>query len=276
MPDDNARRGIIDGRPVPCTRRFPPTSRRCSRTPTGAPWAAARPSTSSRATQPTDEHFFQLRVDHRLSAERQLFARITYDLGDVVAFRPTSRPSRSSTRTRATPTSPLEHSTRSRRRSSTCSESGSTDRCRSRTTAHHRHPGLDVLDSRRAVRLPDGPGHGHRNGGRLPPAARRQAQQLADGEHADPDPRPPFRALRRAGAIPAVRPAHHEPGGRHRQFRQPRELPARPRHSVDFAVPGQDRSGSPVSPVAVRRRSSRTTSAWARGCPPTSACATSS
>ena len=94
-----------------------------------------------------------------------------------IAFRRTSRRSRSSSSGRATRTSPPSISTRSRR-------SGAEHPARRpesiglarRQPAHDRHSALDVVDSRRPVRLPHDPRHGHRDGGRLPSAARRPAQ----------------------------------------------------------------------------------------------------
>src|SRR6266498_5741766 len=43
-------------------------------------------------SQPTDEHFFQVRLDHRLSARDTVFVRATHDRGDVDRIAPDKPP----------------------------------------------------------------------------------------------------------------------------------------------------------------------------------------
>ena len=91
VPDDDARRGIIAGRPItmhPAVPRyldilFPRANGR-SLGNGGAEYLFTE-------TQPTDEHFYQLRVDHRMSSENSMFVRATHDRGDVIRM-PANKP----------------------------------------------------------------------------------------------------------------------------------------------------------------------------------------
>ena len=91
VPDDDARRGIIGGRDVglhPAVPRylqvlFPRANGR-SLGNGGAEYLFSQ-------TQPTDEHFYQLRVDHRLSTANSVFVRATHDRADVVRV-PSNKP----------------------------------------------------------------------------------------------------------------------------------------------------------------------------------------
>ena len=92
VPDDDARRGIIAGRPIamhPAVPRYLDTL---------FPRANGRPLGNGGAeylfteTQPTDEHFYQLRVDHRMSSANSVFVRATYDRGDVTRTPPNKPP----------------------------------------------------------------------------------------------------------------------------------------------------------------------------------------
>ena len=83
MPDDLARRGIINGRPVPVHPAIPAYLETLFPHANGRPLGGGAAEYLFSPTQPTDEHFFQLRLDHRLSVNDRLFARFTYDLGDV-------------------------------------------------------------------------------------------------------------------------------------------------------------------------------------------------
>ncbi len=83
VPDDDARRGILAGRPIalhPSIPRYLDTL---------FPRANGRALGNGGAeylfsdTQPTDEHFYQLRVDHRPSAANSVFVRVTHDRADV-------------------------------------------------------------------------------------------------------------------------------------------------------------------------------------------------
>ena len=83
VPDDDARRGILAGRPItlhPAIPRYLDTL---------FPRANGRSLGNGGAeylfsdTQPTDEHFYQLRVDHRPSATNSIFVRATHDRAEV-------------------------------------------------------------------------------------------------------------------------------------------------------------------------------------------------
>ena len=92
VPDDDARRGIIGGRQVglhPAVPRyldvlFPRANGR-SLGNGGAEYLFTE-------TQPTDEHFYQLRVDHRPSAANSMFVRATHDRADVIRTPPNKPP----------------------------------------------------------------------------------------------------------------------------------------------------------------------------------------
>jgi len=91
VPDDDARRGILAGRQItlhPAIPRYLDTL---------FPRANGRSLGNGGAeylfsdTQPTDEHFYQLRVDHRPSPDNSLFVRVTYDRADVARI-PANKP----------------------------------------------------------------------------------------------------------------------------------------------------------------------------------------
>jgi outer membrane receptor protein involved in Fe transport len=92
VPDDNARRGILPGGRTVTLHPAIPTF-----LDTFFPRANGRPLGGGAAeylfsdTQPTDEHFFQARVDHRLSSADNVFVRVTHDRGDVVRL-PVEKP----------------------------------------------------------------------------------------------------------------------------------------------------------------------------------------
>ena len=92
VPDDDARRGIIAGRQIalhPAVPRyldvlFPRANGR-SLGNGGAEYLFSQ-------TQPTDEHFYQLRIDHRPSAANSVFVRATHDRADVIRIPPNKPP----------------------------------------------------------------------------------------------------------------------------------------------------------------------------------------
>jgi outer membrane receptor protein involved in Fe transport len=92
VPDDDARRGIIGGRTIamhPAVPRyldvlFPHANGR-SLGNGGAEYLFSE-------RQPTDEHFYQLRIDHRPSAANSVFARVTHDRADVIRIPPNKPP----------------------------------------------------------------------------------------------------------------------------------------------------------------------------------------
>jgi len=82
VPDANARAGIIDGSPVtlhpqirPYLDLFP--------LPNGRSLPHGIGEYLFTRSQPTDEHFFQGRVDHHFSSKDSLFTRYTFDNGKV-------------------------------------------------------------------------------------------------------------------------------------------------------------------------------------------------
>ena len=83
VPDDDARRGILAGRSITLHPAIPryldtlfPRANGRSLGNGGAEYLFSK-------TQPTDEHFYQLRIDHRSSAANSAFVRGTYDRADV-------------------------------------------------------------------------------------------------------------------------------------------------------------------------------------------------
>ena len=92
VPDDDARRGIIAGRQIalhPAVPRyldvlFPRANGR-SLGNGGAEYLFSE-------TQPTDEHFYQLRIDHRPSAANSIFVRATHDRAEVIRIPPNKPP----------------------------------------------------------------------------------------------------------------------------------------------------------------------------------------
>ena len=92
VPDDDARRGIIGGRQVglhPAVPRyldvlFPRANGR-SLGNGGAEYLFTE-------SQPTDEHLYQLRIDHQTSAANNLFVRVTHDRAEVIRIPPNKPP----------------------------------------------------------------------------------------------------------------------------------------------------------------------------------------
>jgi outer membrane receptor protein involved in Fe transport len=92
VPDDDARRGIIAGRPITLHPAIPtyldvlfPHANGRSLGNGGAEYLFTE-------TQPTDEHFYQVRIDHRPSAANNLFVRVTHDRADVIRIPPNKPP----------------------------------------------------------------------------------------------------------------------------------------------------------------------------------------
>ena len=92
VPDDDARRGLLAGRQItlhPAVPRyldvlFPHANGR-SLGNGGAQYLFTQ-------MQPTDEHFYQLRVDHRPSVSNSVFVRATHDRADVIRIPPNKPP----------------------------------------------------------------------------------------------------------------------------------------------------------------------------------------
>jgi outer membrane receptor protein involved in Fe transport len=92
VPDDDARRGNLPG------------GRTVALHPAIGPYIDLFPRANGRSlgggaaeylfsdTQPTDEHFFQARIDHRFSPGDTMFVRFTHDRGDVDRIPPNKPP----------------------------------------------------------------------------------------------------------------------------------------------------------------------------------------
>ncbi|MGH9203141.1 MAG: TonB-dependent receptor domain-containing protein, partial [Vicinamibacterales bacterium] len=91
VPDDDARRGVLAGRQITLHPAIPqyldvlfPRANGRSLGNGGAEYLFS-------ATQPTDEHFYQMRIDHRPSADNTIFVRATHDRADVIRI-PANKP----------------------------------------------------------------------------------------------------------------------------------------------------------------------------------------
>lgn len=84
VPDDNARRGILPGgRTVPLHPAIPAYIDLLFPRANGRSLGGGAAEYLFSDTQPTSEHYFQARIDHRLSPKDTLFLRVTHDRGDV-------------------------------------------------------------------------------------------------------------------------------------------------------------------------------------------------
>jgi hypothetical protein len=83
VPDDNARRGILPGRTVTLHPAIPAYLELLFPHANGRSLGGGAAEYLFTNTQPTDEHFFQGRVDHRFSPSDTAFVRVTHDRGDV-------------------------------------------------------------------------------------------------------------------------------------------------------------------------------------------------
>jgi hypothetical protein len=93
VPDDNARRGILPGgRTVTLHPAIPAYLDLLFPHANGRSLGGGAAEYLFTESQPTDEHFFQARLDHRLSARDTVFVRTTYDRGDVDRFSPDKPP----------------------------------------------------------------------------------------------------------------------------------------------------------------------------------------
>ena len=93
VPDDDARRGILPGgRSVTLHPAIPAYLDTLFAHANGRSLGGGAAEYLFSGTQPTDEHFVQTRIDHRLSARDTLFGRVTYDNGDVTRIPPNKPP----------------------------------------------------------------------------------------------------------------------------------------------------------------------------------------
>jgi outer membrane receptor protein involved in Fe transport len=83
VPDDNARRGILPGGRTITLHPAVPAYLELFPRANGRSLGGGAAEYLFSDTQPTDEHFFQARIDHRLSPRDTLFLRVTHDRGDV-------------------------------------------------------------------------------------------------------------------------------------------------------------------------------------------------
>ena len=91
VPDDNARRGILPTGPVTLHSAIPTYLDLLFPRANGASLGGGAAQYLFSDTQPTNEHFFQGRVDHRFSSRDNMFVRYTYDRGNVDRI-PTDKP----------------------------------------------------------------------------------------------------------------------------------------------------------------------------------------
>jgi outer membrane receptor protein involved in Fe transport len=91
VPDDNARQGLLPTGRVQLHAAIPAYLETLFPRANGRPLGGGAAEYLFSDTQPTDEHFFQGRVDHRFSSADTLFVRYTYDKGDVDRI-PTDKP----------------------------------------------------------------------------------------------------------------------------------------------------------------------------------------
>jgi len=93
VPDDAARRGILPGgRTVTLHPAIPAYLDLLFPHANGRSLGGGAAEYLFTRNQPTDEHFFQARLDHRLSARDTMFVRYTYDRGDVDRIAPDKPP----------------------------------------------------------------------------------------------------------------------------------------------------------------------------------------
>lgn len=83
VPDDNARRGIMPNGPVAMHPAIPQYLDILFPRANGRPLGGGAAEYLFTDTQPTDEHFGQLRVDHRFSDHDNMFVRVTHDRAAV-------------------------------------------------------------------------------------------------------------------------------------------------------------------------------------------------
>lgn len=92
VPDDNARNGIIDGRTITLHPAVPRYLEVLFPRANGRPLGNGGAEYLFTDTQPTDEHLYQLRIDHRPSAADGFFGRVTHDRADVTRIPPNKPP----------------------------------------------------------------------------------------------------------------------------------------------------------------------------------------
>jgi hypothetical protein len=91
VPDDDARRGILAGRQITLHPAIPDYLETLFPRANGRSLGGGAAEYLFSDKQPTDEHFYQLRVDHRASAANNVFVRLTHDRADVLRI-PANKP----------------------------------------------------------------------------------------------------------------------------------------------------------------------------------------
>jgi outer membrane receptor protein involved in Fe transport len=92
VPDDLARQGILPGRTVTLHPAIPTYLETLFPHANGRPLGGGAAEYLFTETQPTNEYFAQLRVDHRFGGGDSLFARYTFDDGKVDRVPPNKPP----------------------------------------------------------------------------------------------------------------------------------------------------------------------------------------
>jgi len=93
VPDDNARHGILPGRPpIRIHPAIPAYTDLIFPLPNGRNLGGGAAEYLFSGTQPTNEHFAQMRIDHTVSNSDRLFVRYTFDQGKVTRIPPNKPP----------------------------------------------------------------------------------------------------------------------------------------------------------------------------------------
>lgn len=91
VPDDQARGGVLAGRPIALHPAVPAYLETLFPRANGRSLGGGAAEYLFSGTQPTDEHFYQLRIDHRPSAANTFFVRATHDRANVLRI-PANKP----------------------------------------------------------------------------------------------------------------------------------------------------------------------------------------
>src|SRR2546422_2536049 len=93
VPDENARQGILPGRPrVTLHPAIPPLIDTFFPSPNGRNLGGGAAEYLFSRSQPTNEHFAQGRIDHQFSERNRIFGRYTFDNGNVKRTPPAKPP----------------------------------------------------------------------------------------------------------------------------------------------------------------------------------------
>jgi len=93
VPDENARQGILPGRPrLTLHPAIPPLLDTFFQLPNGRNLGGGAAEYLFSKSQPTNEHFAQGRIDHQFSERNRVFGRYTFDNGNVKRTPPAKPP----------------------------------------------------------------------------------------------------------------------------------------------------------------------------------------